>query len=209
VTARTHDDRTPLDLATADDVKTLLGELDPTVAKTSHTITRVRSDNRLDKPASSLSSSSSSSSSRIKESRLSIAGSDNLSFSLKSSQSTETTASSSQLTTIEVNGFKSQRSNEESAADGCMDLDESEGDDVCFDSSVREFLRSVDETYVEAYAALFEQEQLTTVDVLAEVASHDQLKEIGVSAYGARHRILKAVEKYLNESNGEAIILFF
>lgn len=40
---------------------------------------------------------------------------------------------------------------------------------------------------------IFEREEIT-VDVLAEMG-HTELKEIGVSAYGYRHKILKAAER--------------
>lgn len=40
---------------------------------------------------------------------------------------------------------------------------------------------------------VFEREQIS-IDILAEMG-HDELKDIGINAYGHRHRILKAVDK--------------
>ena len=42
---------------------------------------------------------------------------------------------------------------------------------------------------------IFEREQIT-VDILAEMG-HDELKDIGINAYGHRHRILKGIEKMI------------
>uniref|UniRef100_A0A7R9CQG9 Poly [ADP-ribose] polymerase n=1 Tax=Timema poppense TaxID=170557 RepID=A0A7R9CQG9_TIMPO len=49
---------------------------------------------------------------------------------------------------------------------------------------------------------LFEREQIT-LDILAEM-SHDDLKQVGVSAYGYRHKLLKGIDK-LSSSTGDAI----
>ena len=48
-------------------------------------------------------------------------------------------------------------------------------------------------TEFDKYIALFEQEEIT-LDVLAEI-SHDELKNLGIKAYGHRHRLLRAVRK--------------
>lgn len=50
---------------------------------------------------------------------------------------------------------------------------------------------------MEQLCELFEREQIT-LDILAEM-SHDDLKQVGVSAYGYRHKIIKGIEK-LNSS---------
>ncbi|KAK6638711.1 hypothetical protein RUM43_006978 [Polyplax serrata] len=50
---------------------------------------------------------------------------------------------------------------------------------------------------LEQLCELFEREQIT-LDILAEM-SHDDLKQVGVSAYGYRHKIIKGIEK-LNSS---------
>lgn len=40
---------------------------------------------------------------------------------------------------------------------------------------------------------LFEREQIS-LDILAEMG-HDDLKQVGVSAYGHRHKLIKGIEK--------------
>lgn len=52
---------------------------------------------------------------------------------------------------------------------------------------------------LEHLCELFEREQIT-FDILAEM-SHEDLKQVGVSAYGYRHKIIKGIEK-LNSSGG-------
>lgn len=52
---------------------------------------------------------------------------------------------------------------------------------------------------LEPLCELFEREQIT-LDILAEM-SHEDLKQVGVSAYGYRHKIIKGIEK-LNSSPG-------
>lgn len=49
---------------------------------------------------------------------------------------------------------------------------------------------------------LFEREQIT-LDILGEMG-HEDLKQIGISAYGYRHKLLKGIEK-LYSNNGECI----
>ena len=63
--------------------------------------------------------------------------------------------------------------------------------------TLTEFLYRIDESYVELYSKLFEREQIN-MEILAEM-NHDQLKEIGVSTYGARYKILKGIEKLYKE----------
>lgn len=52
---------------------------------------------------------------------------------------------------------------------------------------------------LEHLCELFEREQIT-FDILAEM-SHEDLKQVGVSAYGYRHKIIKGIEK-LNSGPG-------
>ena len=85
------------------------------------------------------------------------------------------------------------------SGDGCMDLD-SEQTRNQFDTAnmtVKAFLTRVDESYDRLYGQLFEDEQIT-MEILAEM-SNEQLREIGIAAYGARHKILKGVEKFYKQ----------
>lgn len=45
---------------------------------------------------------------------------------------------------------------------------------------------------------LFEREQIT-LDILAEMG-HEDLKQIGVSAYGYRHKLIKGMEKLISQT---------
>lgn len=85
------------------------------------------------------------------------------------------------------------------AGDGCCDLN-SEQKRNQFNTknmTIKEFLDRVDETYAEQFTNVFEREQIN-MEILAEM-NHEQLKEIGITAYGVRHKILKGIEKYYKQ----------
>ncbi|KAE8749458.1 hypothetical protein FOCC_FOCC003724 [Frankliniella occidentalis] len=89
------------------------------------------------------------------------------------------------------------------AGDGCCslpDCQKSEGNSgeavSCNITSVAGFLNSLG---LEHLLELFEREQIT-LDILGEMG-HEDLKQIGISAYGYRHKLLKGIEK-LYTSNG-------
>ncbi len=172
---RNQEGRTALDLATADDVRTLLAEADP-----------VRSGQHVIK----VSSSGKSVTELNNESRSAIAvGSDRF------IQTSELIPSGTSLVNF---GGGLVRAGE--SGDGCMDwFSEQERIKIDTDKmTVRELLARVDETYAELYAGLFEREQVSMA-ILAEMG-HEQLREIGVSAFGARHTILECVDKFYKES---------
>lgn len=58
--------------------------------------------------------------------------------------------------------------------------------------SMQEFLTNLNLSHL---IEIFEKEMIT-IDILAEMG-HEELKQIGVQAYGHRHKLLKAVEKLL------------
>ncbi|XP_056631369.1 poly [ADP-ribose] polymerase tankyrase isoform X2 [Diorhabda sublineata] len=84
------------------------------------------------------------------------------------------------------------------AADGCSSgkLEGNEGDDgaIC---SVANFLSSLN---LEHLLDIFEREQIT-LDILAEM-SHDDLKQIGISAYGFRHKLIRGMERLVASCGG-------
>lgn len=43
-----------------------------------------------------------------------------------------------------------------------------------------------------------------TLDVLADMG-HEELKEIGINAYGHRHKLIKGVERLLGGQQGESV----
>lgn len=74
------------------------------------------------------------------------------------------------------------------AAEGCcssvkIESGDAEVENIC---SVANFLASLG---LEHLLDIFEREQIT-LDILAEM-SHEDLKQIGISAYGFRHKLIK------------------
>lgn len=45
-----------------------------------------------------------------------------------------------------------------------------------------------------------------TLDVLADMG-HEELKEIGINAYGHRHKLIKGVERLLGGQQGKSVNL--
>lgn len=79
---------------------------------------------------------------------------------------------------------------------------EKEVKDMCKDhtgsiTTVAGFLQSLG---LEHLLELFEREQIT-LDILAEMG-HEDLKQVGVSAYGYRHKLIKGMDKLLNTAVG-------
>uniref|UniRef100_A0ABD2WCZ9 Poly [ADP-ribose] polymerase n=1 Tax=Trichogramma kaykai TaxID=54128 RepID=A0ABD2WCZ9_9HYME len=63
-------------------------------------------------------------------------------------------------------------------------------------TGIANFLQSLG---LEHLLELFEREQIT-LDILAEMG-HEDLKQVGVSAYGYRHKLIKGMDKFLNSSS--------
>lgn len=76
--------------------------------------------------------------------------------------------------------------------DGAIERTVAEGERTIESMSVSSFLVNIG---LEQLRDIFEQEQIT-MDILVEMG-HDELKDIGINAYGHRHKILKGVEKLL------------
>ncbi|XP_013391608.1 tankyrase-1 isoform X2 [Lingula anatina] len=74
--------------------------------------------------------------------------------------------------------------------DGCIDRGRIEGEKDLENMSVASFLSSIG---LDQLKDIFEREQIT-MDILVEMR-HDELKDIGINAYGHRHKILKGIEK--------------
>lgn len=79
---------------------------------------------------------------------------------------------------------------------------EKESKDLCKEhngaiTTVAGFLQSLG---LEHLLELFEREQIT-LDILAEMG-HEDLKQVGVSAYGYRHKLIKGMDKLLNTAAG-------
>ncbi|XP_065348135.1 poly [ADP-ribose] polymerase tankyrase [Cloeon dipterum] len=82
--------------------------------------------------------------------------------------------------------------------DGCCDDSKSEADQAAGSeklASVKAFLESL---ALDHLMELFEREQIS-LDILAEMG-HEDLKQVGVSAYGHRHKLIKGIEKHYSTS---------
>uniref|UniRef100_A0AAQ5Y4D3 Poly [ADP-ribose] polymerase n=1 Tax=Amphiprion ocellaris TaxID=80972 RepID=A0AAQ5Y4D3_AMPOC len=82
-------------------------------------------------------------------------------------------------------------------ADGATGTDRKEGES-------NQFLKSLG---LEHLRDIFEREQIT-LDVLADMG-HEELKEIGINAYGHRHKLIKGVERLLGGQQGANPYLTF
>lgn len=83
-----------------------------------------------------------------------------------------------------------------SGAEGAVSLDKRE-EVPGLDISVNQFLKNVG---LEHLYDIFEREQIT-LDVLIEMG-HKELKEVGINAYGHRHKIIKGVERLIAAQQG-------
>lgn len=81
------------------------------------------------------------------------------------------------------------------SAEGATVLEKKEVSGVDF--SINQFVRNLG---LEHLIDIFEREQIT-LDVLVEMG-HKELKEIGINAYGHRHKIIKGVERLISGQQG-------
>ena len=83
--------------------------------------------------------------------------------------------------------------------DGCIDFSKSEmvTPETSLNMSLTAFLASLG---LEQLREVFEREQIS-VDILSEMG-HEDLKQIGISAFGHRHKLIKGIEKLLS-GNGK------
>ncbi|KAK7933950.1 hypothetical protein WMY93_004846 [Mugilogobius chulae] len=88
-------------------------------------------------------------------------------------------------------------------ADGAS-ADRKEGEMTMLDMNISQFLKSLG---LEHLRDIFEREQIT-LDVLADMG-HEELKEIGINAYGHRHKLIKGVERLLGGQPGSNPYLTF
>uniref|UniRef100_A0A672YHL5 Poly [ADP-ribose] polymerase n=1 Tax=Sphaeramia orbicularis TaxID=375764 RepID=A0A672YHL5_9TELE len=89
-------------------------------------------------------------------------------------------------------------------ADGATGADRKEGEMAMLDMNISQFLKSLG---LEHLRDIFEREQIT-LDVLADMG-HEELKEIGINAYGHRHKLIKGVERLLGGQQGANPYLTF
>uniref|UniRef100_A0A8C9EP85 Poly [ADP-ribose] polymerase n=1 Tax=Pavo cristatus TaxID=9049 RepID=A0A8C9EP85_PAVCR len=170
-TMKNQEGQTPLDLATADDIRALLidampPEALPTCFKPQATVVSAS----LISPASTPSCLSAASSI------------DNL---------------TGPLAELAVGGASN-------TGDGAAGSERKEGEVSGLDMNITQFLKSLG---LEHLRDIFETEQIT-LDVLADMG-HEELKEIGINAYGHRHKLIKGVERLLGGQQGTNPYLTF
>ncbi|XP_006006371.1 poly [ADP-ribose] polymerase tankyrase-2 isoform X1 [Latimeria chalumnae] len=83
-----------------------------------------------------------------------------------------------------------------SGAEGAIGLEKKE-EVLGIDMNINQFLRNLG---LEHLCDIFEREQIT-LDVLIEMG-HKELKEIGINAYGHRHKVIKGVERLIAGQQG-------
>ncbi|XP_051533470.1 poly [ADP-ribose] polymerase tankyrase-1-like isoform X3 [Myxocyprinus asiaticus] len=89
-------------------------------------------------------------------------------------------------------------------ADGATGSERKEGEIAILDMNISQFLKSLG---LEHLRDIFEREQIT-LDVLADMG-HEELKEIGINAYGHRHKLIKGIERLLGGQQGANPYLTF
>ncbi|KTF86185.1 hypothetical protein cypCar_00016699 [Cyprinus carpio] len=89
-------------------------------------------------------------------------------------------------------------------ADGASESERKEGEITILDMNISQFLKSLG---LEHLRDIFEREQIT-LDVLADMG-HEELKEIGINAYGHRHKLIKGIERLLGGQQGANPYLTF
>ncbi|XP_061732716.1 poly [ADP-ribose] polymerase tankyrase-1 isoform X1 [Nerophis ophidion] len=88
-------------------------------------------------------------------------------------------------------------------ANGASSSNRKEGDTL-FDMTINQFLKSLG---LEHLRDIFQREQIS-LDVLADMG-HEELKEIGINAYGHRHKLIKGIERLLGGQQGGNSYLTF
>ncbi|KAM6975395.1 poly [ADP-ribose] polymerase tankyrase-1 isoform 1-T1 [Tautogolabrus adspersus] len=184
-TMKNQEGQTPLDLATADDIRALLIDAMPPDALPSSL-----------KPQATV----------VSASVVSTGASGGVVISPSPSPSCLSAASSiDNLTTtisdITVGGATGP-------ADGASGSERKEGETL-LDMTINQFLKSLG---LEHLRDIFQREQVLlkkiSLDVLADMG-HEELKEIGINAYGHRHKLIKGIERLLGGQQGPNPYLTF
>ncbi|KAK8741276.1 hypothetical protein OTU49_002592, partial [Cherax quadricarinatus] len=188
VNAQDKEGQTPLHLATADDVRSLLQDAmmsQPSLTPASGGIAPPPVSPSSPKPPGTPSKAASQSTVSPAPSLISI---NNIGAEVE----TVMMPSGASLT------FTPVMCSSPGVGDGCCDHSRCEttpGTPV--NMSIASFLNSLG---LEHLRDIFEREDIT-LDILAEMG-HEELKTIGINAYGHRHKLLKGVEKLLIQHNG-------
>ncbi|GIY15533.1 poly polymerase tankyrase-2 [Caerostris extrusa] len=184
-TMKNHEGQTPFDLATAEDVKCLLMDAMPPTTLPPTTKSSAIGASVL--PVIASPKSCMLSKTKKWREKCSIS-STNFKFSCHWAGGRYS---------LSLNLFSSQKASASMSAsgsqhgDGCVDFDRAEAPDPTMENvGISGFLMSLG---LDHLSDTFEKEQIT-LDILAEMG-HEELKQIGVNAYGHRHKLLKGIEK--------------
>ncbi|KAG8593827.1 hypothetical protein GDO81_000961 [Engystomops pustulosus] len=164
-TMKNQESQTPLDLATADDIRALLIDAMPPEALPS-----------CFKPQATVVSASIISPASTPSCLSAASSIDNL---------------TGPLADLAAGGSSN-------AGDGAAGTERKEAEVAGLDMNINQFLKSLG---LEHLRDIFETEQIT-LDVLADMG-HEELKEIGINAYGHRHKLIKGVERLLGGQQGK------
>ncbi|KAG8593825.1 hypothetical protein GDO81_000961 [Engystomops pustulosus] len=170
-TMKNQESQTPLDLATADDIRALLIDAMPPEALPS-----------CFKPQATVVSASIISPASTPSCLSAASSIDNL---------------TGPLADLAAGGSSN-------AGDGAAGTERKEAEVAGLDMNINQFLKSLG---LEHLRDIFETEQIT-LDVLADMG-HEELKEIGINAYGHRHKLIKGVERLLGGQQGSNPYLTF
>uniref|UniRef100_UPI0025AE8597 poly [ADP-ribose] polymerase tankyrase-1 isoform X1 n=1 Tax=Doryrhamphus excisus TaxID=161450 RepID=UPI0025AE8597 len=180
-TMKNQEGQTPLDLATADDIRALLIDAMPPDALPSCL-----------KPQATVVSASVVTAGATGGVVISPSPSPSSCLSAASSIDNLSTP----LSDITVGGATG-------TADGASSSDRKEGDTL-LDMTINQFLKSLG---LDHLRDIFQREQIS-LDVLADMG-HEELKEIGINAYGHRHKLIKGIERLLGGQQGANPYLTF
>uniref|UniRef100_A0ABM0N060 Poly [ADP-ribose] polymerase n=1 Tax=Saccoglossus kowalevskii TaxID=10224 RepID=A0ABM0N060_SACKO len=189
---KNQEGQTPLDLTSAEDVRSLLVDAMPAAMLPTLTKTTPNSLSPV-AAAASVSSSNSSTPSGIPGAEQLVGAIGGLAISNQAATMTGvpiTAAVSPVATPVACTG------------DGAVDKTAAEGSDAVIDINIVTFLKNIG---LDHLRDIFEKEQIT-LDILMDMG-HEELKEIGVNAYGHRHKLIKGLERLLGGHNGGANLL--
>uniref|UniRef100_A0A3B3V5A5 Poly [ADP-ribose] polymerase n=1 Tax=Poecilia latipinna TaxID=48699 RepID=A0A3B3V5A5_9TELE len=172
-TMKNQEGQTPLDLATADDIRALLIDAMPPDALPSCL-----------KPQATV----------VSVGVVSSGAAGGVVISPSPSPSCLSAASSIDNLTVPLGDIAAAGAT--GVADGASGSDRKEGESL-LDMTINQFLKSLG---LEHLRDIFQREQIS-LDVLADMG-HEELKEIGINAYGHRHKLIKGIERLLGGQQG-------
>ncbi|XP_077992722.1 poly [ADP-ribose] polymerase tankyrase-2-like [Glandiceps talaboti] len=190
-TMKNQEGQTPLDLATAEDVRSLLVDAMPPTQLP--TVTKTSPASLASSPSVSTTSSTPSTSTPAS---VILPGTDTTPAGaiggIAIANQGATTA-----TTITTAPIAPPLPPVTGVGDGACERTASEGSDGVLDITIGTFLKTL---ALDHLRDIFEKEQIT-MDILVDMG-HEELKDIGVNAYGHRHKLIKGVERLLGGQSG-------